>query len=127
MSVNPAFPRPSYPFMTVLTALALLALLDSLFNYVWQSNGIHGTEGALLVVISTLLMAIAGAVVAARWASGWLRVVLEILIFLDLLGTGVAAYFLNAWILVGLDVLALVAFLIHVFRPAVRVPAASAG
>jgi hypothetical protein len=105
--------------MTLVTALAVLALLDSLFNYVWQGNGIHGTEGALLVVISTFLMAVAGWIVAARWTHGWINLVLEILIFLDLLGTGAAAYFLNTWILLALDALALIAFLFHVFwRPA---------
>ena len=102
--------------MVLVTALAVLALLDSLFNYVWQGNGIHGTEGALLVIISTLLLAIAGWLVAARWVHGWLRLILEILIFLDLIGTGVAAYFLNAWILVALDVIALLVFLFHVLR-----------
>jgi quinoprotein glucose dehydrogenase len=102
--------------MVLVTALAVLALLDSLFNYVWQGNGIHGTEGALLVIISTLLLAIAGWLVAARWVHGGVRLVLEILIFLDLIGTGVAAYFLNAWILVALDVIALLVFLFHVLR-----------
>lgn len=105
--------------MVLLTGLAVLALLDSLFNYVWQGNGIHGTEGALLVVISTLLLAIGGWLVAARWVHGWIRLALDILIFLDLIGTGVAAYFLNAWILLALDVIALLVFLLHVFwRPA---------
>jgi hypothetical protein len=30
---------------------ALLALIDSLFNYFWTGNGIHGSEGALLVIV----------------------------------------------------------------------------
>jgi hypothetical protein len=113
--------------MVILTALAVLAFLDSLFNYFWQGNGIHGTEGALLVVISTLLLAIGGWLVAARWAWGWVRLVLEILIFLDLIGTGVAAYFLNTWILVALDVIALLVFLFHLFRRRPTPVAATSG
>ena len=119
-----ARPRAAGP-MVILTGLAVLALLDALFNYVWQANGIHGTEGALLVVISTLLMAIAGWLVAARWLHGWPRLVFEILIFLDLLGTGAAAYFLNAWILLALDIVAFIAFLFHIFRRRLPVVATS--
>jgi quinoprotein glucose dehydrogenase len=113
--------------MALLSGLSVLALLDALFNYFWQGNGIHGTEGALLVVISTLLMAIAGWIIAARWLHGGLRLLFEILIFLDLLGTGLAAYFLNAWILLALDLIALIVFLVHVFRRRPTVVAATSG
>lgn len=122
-------PRRYDPAAVGLTALSTLGLVDALFNYVWSGNGIHGTEGALLVVISTLLMAIAGYLLAARWARGGYRLTLEILIFLDLLGTGAAAYFLEAWILLGLMVLGLICFFWMVFggsRPRTS-PAPSSG
>ena len=105
------------PLWGVLTLLATLAFLDSVFEYFWPANGVHGTEGALLVVISTLLMAIAAGIIAAHIAKGWFYILLEILIFLDLWGTGVAAYFLENWILLVLDVLALIVFIIHVAMP----------
>jgi len=101
----------------VLTLLATLAFLDSVFEYFWPASGVHGTEGALLVVISTLLMAIAAGIIAAHIAKGWFYILLEILIFLDLWGTGVAAYFLENRILLVLDVLALIVFIIHVAMP----------
>ena len=100
--------------------LALLALIDSAFNYFWTGNGIHGTEGALLVVVSTLLLAIAAGVIAAGWVHGWLRGLLQVLIVLDFIGTGVAAYFLEAWILLVLIVLAAIVWIIHLSR---RTPA----
>jgi quinoprotein glucose dehydrogenase len=116
MSLNINVSRRTDGPMMLLTGVAVLALLVSLFNYVWQGNGIHGTGGALLVVISTLLLAIGAWLVAASWVSGRLRIAFEILIFMDLIGTGLAAYFLNAWILLVLAVIGLVAFLFHVFR-----------
>jgi hypothetical protein len=115
---SPSVSRPSFSrWPGVLTLLAVVAFLDSVFEYFWPANGIHGTEGAVLVVISTLLMAIASALIAARAAKGWFYILLEILVFLDLWGTGVAAYFLENWILLVLDFLALIVFVIHVAMP----------
>jgi hypothetical protein len=90
---------------------SVLAFLDAVFNYFWTGNGIHGTEGALLVVVSTLLMAIAAWLTGAHIVHGWLRVLLVVLLVLDFIGTGFAAYLLDAWILLGLDVLAAIAWL----------------
>jgi len=90
---------------------SVLGFLDAVFNYFWTGNGIHGSEGALLVVASTLLMAIAGWLIGARVVHGWLRTLLAVLLALDFIGTGLAAYLLEAWILLGLDVLAAIAWL----------------
>ncbi len=99
---------------------ALLAFLDSIFNYFWTGNGIHGTEGALLVVASTFLMGVAAVLIGNRWVGGWLRTLFEILLVLDFAGTAAAAYLLEAWILLILVVLAFVAWIAHVVRPARR-------
>lgn len=104
--------------MWAVSLLALLALIDSIFNYFWTGNGIHGSEGALLVVVSTLLLTIAAAIIAARRVRGWVRIVLEILIVLDFIGTAAAADLLEAWILLALIVLAAIAWIVHVARPA---------
>ena len=112
--------RPTDLAMTAVWGLSLLALIDSLFNYFWTGNGIHGSEGALLVIVSTLLLTLAGGIVLNRWGPGWLHVILEVLIVLDFLGTGLAAYLLEAWILLALIVLAFIAWLIHALRPAPR-------
>ena len=100
--------------------LALLAFLDSIFNYFWTGNGIHGTEGALLVVASTFLMGVAAVLIGNRWVGGWLRTLFEILLVLDFAGTAAAAYLLEAWILLILVVLAFVAWIAHLVRPARR-------
>jgi len=113
----PSFLR-SDTAMWGVSLLALLALIDSIFNYISTGNGIHGTEGALLVIVSTLLLAIAAGVVAAGWVRGSVRIIVEILIVLDILGTAAAADLLEAWILLALIALAAVAWIVHLVRPA---------
>lgn len=104
--------------MAAVLFLSALSLLVALFNYFEPGNGIHGTEGALLVVISTALLLIAAGVVWKRWGPGWFRAVLEVLIFLDFLGTAAAAYLLEAWLLLALIAIAFVVWLAHFLRPA---------
>ena len=106
--------------MIVVAVFGGLAFLDSLFNYFWSGNGIHGTEGALLVVVSTLLLTIAALLIASGRIGGWVRGLFEVLIALDLVGTGLAAYLLEAWLLLGLVALAAIAWLIHIFHPSPR-------
>ena len=103
-----------------LVALSLLALLDSVFNYFSRGNGISGTEGALLVVVSTLLMLIAAILLARDMVRGWVRVTFEMLIVLDFIGTAAAAYFLNAWLLLALVALTAIAWLVQIFAAAPR-------
>ena len=106
-----ASPRSLTPVWGAVVFFCVLAFLDALFEYFWTGNGIHGTEGALLVVISTLLMAVAAALIGLRVVHGWLSTVLSILLVLDFIGTGLAAYLLEALILLGLDILAAIAWL----------------
>lgn len=113
-----SFLRRSDGPMWAVSLLSLLAFIDSIFNYVWTGNGIHGSEGALLVVISTFLLTIAAGIVAGDRIYGWVRVILEILIVLDFIGTAAAAYLLEAWILLALVVLAAIAWIVHIARPA---------
>ncbi len=102
-----------------LVGLSLVAVLDAMFNYFASRNGIHGSEGALLVVASTLLMLLAALVSAMRWSRSWLRALLGGLLLLDFLGTAAAAYFLNAWLLLMVVVLCFVAWAARLARPAI--------
>ena len=107
--------RLARPAILLLVAVSMLGLVLSVFNYFWIGNGIHGSLGALIVIGSTLLMAIAVAAIALGFARGRVRSVLAVLIVLDILGTGFAAYMLEAQILLGLMILALVAWIFMAF------------
>ncbi len=109
----------------LLSAASLIALLDTLYNYFDRSNGIHGTEGALLVVISTALQLIAALLILFGVLRGPWKVLFEALILLDLIGTATAAYFLEAPILIALTVIAFIGWLTQLGRS--RVAAGSAG
>jgi hypothetical protein len=86
---------------------ALAALCVAVFEYFWHGNGIHGTGGALIVIVSTALV-LAGAFVLGRLperARG-MRILLLVLLVVDILGTALAAYLLEAYALLALVVLA---------------------
>ncbi len=103
--------------LLALLILAILGFADAVFNYLWTGNGIHGSEGALLVVVSTFLMIVAAGLILFGIVRGGLRVLFDILLGLGVLGTAVAAYFLESWILLVLVILAALAWLVHIFRP----------
>jgi hypothetical protein len=97
-----------------------VGLLVSLIAYFHLGSGIDHTAGALLVIVSTLLLVGDSVVLAlAAGANGWLRPLLLVLAVLDVLGTGVAAWFLHAWLLLALMVVALVGWLIALLAPSV--------
>jgi hypothetical protein len=110
-------PTRTAPALVILLIVTLLAFAVSLFDYFWTGNGIHGSEGALLVVGSTFLMVVAAALFQFGIVRSWLRALFEILLALDVFGTLVAAYFLESWLLLGLVVLAAIALLVHAFTP----------
>ncbi|MDR3474032.1 MAG: hypothetical protein P4M09_20425 [Devosia sp.] len=111
---------PARVGLWLLGAATLLGLIDAMFNYFWTGNGIHGTQGALIVAGSTLLQLVAFGLIAGGVLRGGLKVLFEVLIFLDLLGTGLAAYMLEAWMLLALTVVALIGFLLHLGTAARR-------
>ena len=116
MTINASGRSLTIPWGAVVL-ISVLAFADALFNYFWTGNGIHGTEGALLVVVSTLLMVVAAWLTGAHIVHGWLRTLLLALLVLDFIGTGLAAYLLEAWILLALDIAATVAWLATLAAP----------
>jgi len=116
MTINASGRSLTIPWGAVVL-ISVLAFADALFNYFWTGNGIHGTEGALLVVVSTLLMAVAAWLTGAHIVHGWLRTLLVALLVLDFIGTGLAAYLLEAWILLALDIAAIVAWFATLAAP----------
>jgi hypothetical protein len=98
----------------ILVIAAAAGLAIAIFNDVWSGNGIHGTAGALLVVISSALMLASASVLGfARQFSRGLRGILLVLIGLDVLGTGLAAYMLEATWLIGAMGVALIGWILH--------------
>jgi quinoprotein glucose dehydrogenase len=112
-------PRVRQPFGNWLLFLgALVAFCLALFGYFWKGNGIHGTGGALLVVVSSGL-ALVGAFVLLQWRDTprWLRVLVLVLMILDIVGTGVAAWFLETYWLLAFLALALLGWIACVAAP----------
>lgn len=107
---------PGYGFWLLATG-ALIALALSLFNYFWPDNGIHGTAGALLVVISSVLMLGAAVIlhVAPLFAT-WLRTTLLVLIAFDIVGTALAAYMLESYGLLAVMAVALAGWIVSVIQ-----------
>lgn len=91
-----------------LTIASLAGLGISLFHYLAPMTGVTGTAGALLVVVSSILLALAGVVLFFRRFGGFALLV-RILALLGALGTGVAAWFLHAFWLVAVMAVALAA------------------
>jgi len=117
--------HPRQIAMWLLALISLLSLALTIFDYFDTSNGIHGTAGVMLVIVSTALMLIASLVIALWVHRGWVRGVLLFLIVLDIVCTAAAGYFLESDTLMILMLLALICWLGHVFArpPAARLRA----
>lgn len=120
-----ASPSPSASFSFgawLLVAASVLGCADAIINFFWTGNGIHGTEGAAMVIFTSTLLVLGAMLLTVRGLWGWLRVVVDVLVVIDLLGTGFAAYLLEAWILLGLMAVGLIGWLIHIFAPTIARP-----
>ncbi|MBC7168291.1 hypothetical protein, partial [Phenylobacterium sp.] len=96
-------------------------LRTPVYSYFTPATGIDGTPGALLVIVSTTLLAGAALLIGFVAAlPGWGRITLLTLCLLDVLGTGLAAYFLQAWVLLAAMALALLAWLVLAFGGGAR-------
>lgn len=97
---------------TLLIAAALLGIAVSAVNYVMPDNGIAGTPGALLVIVSTAALALVAYALRRRLADGrgggllWHAIALILLA-----GTAFAAWLLETPVLVALMALGACAWL----------------
>ncbi|HMF67651.1 MAG TPA: hypothetical protein VK602_08585 [Phyllobacterium sp.] len=100
-------------------ALMVLASLGGLivsgFNYFNPDSGIAGEPGTLLVIASTILLAIFG-IALARLRGGFLRVFFIVSSILNIAGTSFAGYLLHSQTLVILMFVSLLGWILHVFR-----------
>ena len=90
----------------VIALSSILGAALSLYNYLTPGTGIDHTPGAMLVIISSVLILLASFTLLLD-LQRWFRGLLLILLLIGILGTGLAAYFLEASVLVALMVLAL--------------------
>ncbi|HEY7842196.1 MAG TPA: hypothetical protein VID30_00780 [Bradyrhizobium sp.] len=97
----------------ILLIAAAAALAISVFDFFWTGNGIHGTAGAGLVVISSALMVAAAALILAARMSRPQRGLLVVLVALDIVGTAFAAYLLEADLLLAAMAAAAVGWIVH--------------
>ena len=105
------------PVAWLLPLGALIALGAAIFDDFDPGNGIHGTGGVLLVIVSSAVMLIlALALVRWRRSPGWVHGLLLVLLIIDIAGTGLASYLLEAWWVFGATVLALIGWLIDIPR-----------
>ena len=100
----------------LLFAAAVAGLAVALFDFFWWGNGIHGSAGALLVVISSALLAGATASLMFAAMSQRLVVTLTVLIVLGIIGTGLAAYMLEANVLLAVTGLMLIGWIAQRFQ-----------
>jgi hypothetical protein len=105
----------------ILLIAAAAALAISVFDFFWTGNGIHGTPGAGLVVISSALMvAAAAALILAARMSRPQRGLLVVLVALDIVGTAFAAYLLEADLLLAAMAAAAVGWIVHLASDRLR-------
>ena len=97
----------------IMAACSAAGLAISIFDYL-QPDGIGGSAGALLVIVSSALI-LAASAVRGLLAARWLQITIRILLLLGVLGTGFAAYMLEAWLLLALMALAMIGWLVSVF------------
>jgi hypothetical protein len=111
----------------ILVVACLAGLAVSVFNYLTPGNGITGSGGALLVIVSSALISLAALVLTvARIGKRWLRATIDVLLLLGIAGTGFAAYMLEADILLASMALAVVGWLAHLVAAPRRVARAAA-
>ena len=101
-------------WLIVIASIAGLAV--SVYNYNAADSGIAGTPGAILVIVSTLLLLIAAFVLGRDMGGTALRVVLATLALLAILGTGFAGYLLESNTLVVAMAVCLLGWLIRLLQ-----------
>ena len=96
---------------------SIVGLLVSIYNYNSADSGIAGTPGAMLVIISTLLLLMAGFILGRDMGGFGLRTVLSTLCLLSILATVFAGYLLESNTLVITMAICLFGWLVRLFQP----------
>lgn len=98
----------------VAMAAALLALGLTLYLYLTPHTGIDHEAGTLVVACSTaILLVVVALTTLVDSLPRWLSLLLNIGIFIDILGSGVAAWFLEAEVVLAFLALAFIAWAVR--------------
>ena len=97
---------------------AILGTAVSIYNYFNPMSGIAGTPGALLVIVSTLILFALGVFLGAGLRSAGLRFFIAASLLLGIMGTALAAYLLHSNALLALMLACFLGWLMQVCTPA---------
>lgn len=119
---NPSLGRRALWGGLTMTAGAAICLLINLYNYFGPYNGINGSIGVLIVLCSTAAMLLPCAALAfLPWPRG-LRILTELWLFADIVGTFVGCWFLEMRVEMGFLSITAIGWLLFMF--ARRIPRA---
>ena len=102
---------------------AAVGFVICVVDYFTPHGAIAHQWGTLLVLVSTALMLGASCWIAFDTMPRWLRILFELLIILDILGTALCAYFLESPALLVFMAVALVGWIWHLAGDSPRISA----
>ena len=106
-----------------LTALAAAAGTALAIHAWFFSEGINHTDGVLVVMCSSALVAVAAMFIAGvRRVPSWLRALVLLGMLFDIFGTGIAAWFLETQVLMAFMGVALLGWVLHLAAGPGRAP-----
>lgn len=100
-----------------ISGAGILGAALSVYNYFSSSSGIQDTGGALLVILTSVILFGLGFSIGAPGRTDGLRKLLSALCLILILGTAFAAFLLESWTLLLLMIIAAVGWLMHALRP----------
>ena len=101
---------------SLLCSGAILGTAISVANYFSPDSGIAGTPGALLVIVSTLILLVFGLIMRSDVQGFGFRVFIAGSALFDILGSAFAGHLLNSETLAVLMMVSLAGWLIHLFE-----------
>jgi hypothetical protein len=105
----------------ILITAAVISLFLSLIAYFTPNGAVAGSEGALLVLVSTALLLFAALLTALARMPPWLVTLFKLLTLLDIIGTAICAYFLETDILLAVLVIAFIGWALQPFSSVRRI------
>ncbi len=102
----------------IIGVAAIAGCAVSVANYFNPQSGIAGEPGTILVIASTLLLALfAWLMIDDQRRGRFLRAFVRVSSLLNIIGTAFAGYLLHSWLLLGFMALAALGLLVHVVWP----------